>query len=216
MPRDGAVATVVLFSGGGGGMGFKDGKPQSSNFLIRSRDEFAKASMNVALVGNPNDARKLTPAFRQSPEHLTDIRATVQDIKNRSNVPLWLVGTSQGTLSAAANGIALGPAIAGIVLSSTVTGQQAGGSVADIALENLTVPVLVFQHRLDACRITPAYAAQRLMGRLERAPIKKYIEVDGGKGPTGEACEAFHYHGFVGMEAQAVEKITQWIKNPVN
>lgn len=216
MPRDGAVATVVLFSGGGGGIGFKDGIPQSGNFLIRSRDEFASAGLNVALVGNPEDARKLTPTFRQSPDHLTDIRATVEDIKKRSKVPLWLVGTSQGTLSAAANSVALGSSISGLVLTSTVTGRQFGGSITDIALERIAVPVLIFQHKRDACRLTPAYAAERLMTRLEVAPVKKYIEVDGGADPTGDPCEAFHYHGFIGMEPQVVQQISHWIKNPSN
>lgn len=216
MPRDGAVATVMLFSGGDGGVGFKDGVPQSGNFLIRSRDAFAKASLNVALVGNPSDARQLTPAFRQSPEHLADVRATLEDIQKHSDVPVWLVGTSQGTLSAAANSVALGKLIAGLVLSSTVTGRQFGGSVPDINLAQIQVPVLVFQHKRDACWITPAYAAERLMDRLARAPIKKYMEVDGGTDPTGNPCKAHHYHGFIGMEAQAVEQITRWIKHPVN
>ena len=216
MPRDGAVATVLLFSGSGGGIGLKDGVPQSGNFLIRSRDEFAKAALNVALVGNPSDARKLTPVFRQSQEHLADIRATVEDIQKRSKVPVWLVGTSQGTLSAAVNSVALGTSIAGLVLTSTVTGRQFGGSVTDIALEQILVPVLIFQHKRDACRLTPAYAAERLMGRLERAPIKQYMEIDGGADPTGDPCEAFHYHGFFGMESQAVAQIVQWIKKPGN
>ncbi|APW46341.1 alpha/beta hydrolase [Rhodoferax antarcticus] len=216
MPRDSAVATVLLFSGAGGGIGLRDGIPQSGNFLIRSREEFAKAGLNVALVGNPDDARKMTPAFRQSAEHAADVRAIIDDIRQRSPAPIWLVGTSQGTLSAASNAVALGTSIAGVVLSSTVTGQQVGGSVSDIALEKIMVPTLVFQHKQDGCRITPAYAAQRLISRLERAPMKKYIEVDGGNNPTGDACEAFHYHGFVGMEAQAAETISNWIKNPGN
>jgi len=207
---------VVLFSGGGGGVGFKDGLPQSGNFLIRSRDEFARAGFNVALVGNPDDAKRITPAFRRSDEHLADVHAILLDVSQRSVAPVWLVGTSQGTLSAAANGAVAGASVAGVVLTSTVTGQQAGGSVVDIALENITVPVLIFQHKLDACPITPAYAARQLVTRLVHAPVKKYIEVDGGGNPYGDVCDAFHYHGFIGMEAQAVDQISQWIKHPSN
>jgi len=218
MPREGAVATVLLFSGGHGGIGLKDadGVPQSSNFLIRARDEFARAGFNVALVGNPDDAKQMTPAFRRSEEHQADVRAILDDIGQRSAVPVWLVGTSQGTLSAAANGVVLGSRIAGVVLSSTVTGSQPGGSVADIALEHITVPVLIFQHKRDACRITPPAAAKRLISRLLSAPVKQYIDVDGGTEPSSGPCEAFHHHGYVGMEAQAVEQISRWIKNPSN
>jgi pimeloyl-ACP methyl ester carboxylesterase len=216
MPRDGAVATVVLFSGGGGGIGFKGGTPQSGNFLIRSRDEFAQGSMNVAMMGNPDDFKKLTPLFRRSAEHLEDVRLVLQDIAKRTTAPVWLVGTSQGTLSAAVNAAELGPVVAGVVLTSTVTGQQAGGAVSDIALEKIVVPVLIYHHKQDSCRITPAYAAERLIKRLTQAPVKKYIEVDGGKDPVGDPCEAFHYHGFIGMETQAVTQMVQWIKSPVN
>ena len=218
MPRDGAVATVLLFSGGGGGIGFKDkdGVPQSGNFLIRARDEFARGGFNVALVGNPDDARQMTPAFRRSAEHQADVRAILDDVGKRSAAPVWLIGTSQGTLSAAANAAALGSRIAGVVLSSTVTGSQPGGSVADIALEDITVPVLIFQHKRDACRITPPAAAQRLTSRLLSAPVKQYIEVDGGTEPSSGPCEAFHHHGYVGMEAQAVAQISRWIKTPSN
>lgn len=216
MPRDGAVATVVLFSGGGGGIGFKGGTPQSGNFLIRSRGEFAQAGLNVALMGNPDDFKKLTPQFRRSAEHVEDVRLVLQDIAKRTTTPVWLVGTSQGTLSAAANAAGLATPVAGVVLTSTVTGQQAGGSVNDIALEKISIPVLIYHHKQDSCRITPAYAAERLIKRLVLAPVKKYIEVDGGKDPVGDPCEAFHYHGFIGMETQAVTHMVQWIKSPVN
>jgi pimeloyl-ACP methyl ester carboxylesterase len=216
MPRDGAVATVVLFSGGGGGIGYKNGLPQSGNFLIRSRDDFSLAGLNVALMGNSDDFKKLTPQFRRSADHIDDVRHVLDDIATRSKAPVWLVGTSQGTLSAAANAAELGSNVAGVVLTSTVTGQQAGGSVNDIALEKIAVPVLIYHHKQDSCRITPAYAAERLMKRLVLAPVKKYIEVDGGKDPVGDPCEAFHYHGFIGMETQAVTQMVQWIKSPVN
>jgi pimeloyl-ACP methyl ester carboxylesterase len=216
MPRDGAAATVVLFSGGAGGIGYKNGTPQSGNFLIRSRDEFAQVGLNVALMGNPDDFKKLTPQFRRSAEHVDDVSHVLEDIAIRSKAPIWLVGTSQGTLSAAANAAELGSRLAGAVLTSTVTGQQAGGSANDIALEKISVPVLIYHHKQDSCRITPAYAAERLIKRLTLASVKKYIEVDGGKDPVGDPCEAFHYHGFIGMESQAVQQITSWIKSPAN
>ena len=215
MPRDGAAATVVLFSGGTGGIGYRDGEPKSGNFLIRSRDEFAKAGFNVALMGNPSDMPKLNPVFRQSPEHFADVRAVLQDIRTRSPAPIWLVGTSQGTISAAAAGIDLGSAIQGVVLTATLSGHQFGGSVSDLPLDKLSVPVLVHQHAKDSCKITPPYLAARLIGKLTTAPVKKYMEVDGGQNPTGPPCEAFHYHGYIEMESEAVAQISAWIKHPV-
>lgn len=214
MPREGAKATVLLFSGGEGGIGYRDGKPQSNNFLIRSRDEFAKAGFSVALLGNPSDARRITPSFRQSAEHIVDVRATLEQIRKSSNAPIWLVGTSQGTISAAAAAIALGDAVQGLVLTATLSGQQFGGSVSGLALDKLKVPTLVYQHARDACKITPAYLAQALLPKMTQAPVKKYLEVDGGSEPTGNPCEALHYHGFINMEARAVQDIASWILAP--
>jgi hypothetical protein len=215
MPRDGAIATVVLFSGGTGGIGYREGEPKSGNFLIRTRDEFAKAGFNVALMGNPSDMPKLTPMFRQSPEHFADVRAVLQNIRTRINVPVWLVGTSQGTISAAAAGIDLGPEIQGVVLTATLSAPQFGGSVSDLALNKLAVPVLVHQHAKDSCKLTPPYLAERLIAKLVASPVKKYMEVNGGQNPTGHVCEAFHYHGYIEMEPEAVLQISTWIKQPV-
>jgi len=215
MPAEGATATVLLFSGGSGGIGYREGEPKSGNFLIRSRDEFAKVGFNVALMDNPSDMPKLTPMFRKSPEHFADVRTVVQDIQTRSAVPLWLVGTSQGTISAAAAGIDLGAAVQGVVLTATLSGQQFGGSVSDLALNKLAVSVLVHQHAKDSCKLTPPYLAERLIGKLTASPVKKYMEVDGGQNPQGPPCEAFHFHGYIGMEPQTVAQISAWIKNPV-
>lgn len=216
MPRDGATATVILFSGGAGGINFKNGGPKSGNFLIRSRDEFAKSPFNVALFDNPSDERAMTHAFRLSKEHQADVLAVVNDIKKRSSAPIWLVGTSQGTLSAAANGVALGKEIAGVILTSSVTGSQQGGSVVDVELEKIQVPVLIVSHKQDACRLTPPDASKALLTRVGSSPVRKYIELDGGSGASGNPCEAFHYHGFIGMEAEAVSRISDWVKQPVN
>ncbi len=51
MERPDAKATIVLLPGGEGGIGMKQGTPHSQNFLVRSRDFFAEAGYNVAVVG---------------------------------------------------------------------------------------------------------------------------------------------------------------------
>jgi len=40
--------------------------------------------------------------------------------------------------------------------------------------------------------------------------------VNGGANPTGDACGALHYHGYIGMEKEAVGFITNWIKKPTS
>jgi hypothetical protein len=38
--------------------------------------------------------------------------------------------------------------------------------------------------------------------------------VEGGEGVHGDPCEAFHYHGFMGIEPRVVDVISDWIDHP--
>jgi predicted alpha/beta-fold hydrolase len=214
MPNDAAKATVLLFSGGNGGIGFRDGKPQSGNFLIRSRDHFFAQGFNVALVGNPSDKRQLDDNWRVSKEHMTDVRTILENIQKKSTAPVWIVGTSRGTVSAAAIGRELQDAIKGVVLTASLTSYGYAHSVSKQALDRIRLPVLVYHHKDDACRVTMPSETQWIMRGLTNASAKKLMIVSGGADPRGDECEAFHWHGFIGMEEQAVRDIGAWILNP--
>jgi pimeloyl-ACP methyl ester carboxylesterase len=214
MPHSQPRATLLLFSGGSGGIGYRDGKPQSGNFLIRSRDLFFAQGFNVALVGNPTDARQMSDRWRASPEHMADVRTIIADIQKQSAAPVWVVGTSMGTISAASVGIAMSDVIKGVVLTSSITGYSIGNAVPKLALERINVPVLVYHHKDDACRVTLPHETGWIMKKLDAAPIKRLMIVAGGSNPTGPECEAMHWHGFIGMEAQAVQDIAGWVLDP--
>ncbi len=218
MPRDNARATLILLSGGSGGIGYRNNQPQSQNFLIRSRDHFAAgnpaAAFNVALLGNANDLRQLDPVLRATPEHIADVAAVVAHVRAKSPLPIWLVGTSQGTISAAASAIALGDKINGVVLTASMAAPSAPTSVQYLAIDKIRVPVLVASHENDSCRVTYARDSAYIMEKLTQTPIKKFILLNGGSNPTGNPCEALHWHGFINMEAEAAKVITDWILNP--
>lgn len=214
MPREGATATVLLFSGGAGGIGYRDGRPQSQNFLIRSRELFGDEHLNVALVGNPSDKRQLDDAWRTSGAHAADVTAILDSVREQSAVPVWLVGTSRGTVSAAALAIALQPRLAGVVFTASITSYRQPASVPQQALDRLTLPVLVYHHRQDACPVTQAHETDWILRKLSHAPVKRQMLVSGGANPSGDPCEPLHWHGFIGMEPQAVKDIADWIRNP--
>ena len=216
MERPGAAATLVLLPGGEGVIGMREGIPQSTNFLVRTRDEFAAAGYNVAILGRPSDRTTQDAVWRTSADHLTDLRAIVGDLKKQSKAPVWLVGTSRGTYSAATGGIGLEPgSIAGIVLTSTITDALRVTTVPNMALAEIRVPVLIVHHEKDACLSCPARLVPPMMERLTNAPVKKLVMVNGGSGASGDPCEALHWHGFIGMEKEAVGIITAWIRKPV-
>lgn len=90
-PVEGAKATVFLFPGGAGGFGkFEDGKATGGNFLVRSAPYFIANGFNVAIFGRPNDM-ELGWAERSEPSHMTDVRAVLDFVKQKSTAPIWIV-----------------------------------------------------------------------------------------------------------------------------
>ena len=213
---DNPQATVLLFPGGDGGFGrVIDGRASSGNFLVRSAHHFRANGLNVAIFGRPSDMPALDYPIRISAEHIADIRAVLDHLKTLSPVPIWLVGTSRGSISATAAAINLKDAgIAGIVLSSSIVSRSKAGAVPTQDLAAITVPVLVLHHAQDSCRVTLPREVPSILRGLTNAPVKKELMVDGGANPIGDPCEAMHWHGFIGMEQEAVSIIGNWIRNP--
>ena len=121
---DNPVASVILFTGGYGALGLKSASSMkwgSEGFLVRSRDKFADHDFMVAVVDAPSDQQQgMAPMFRMSGAHAGDIGALAAYLKKQESVPVWLVGTSMGTFSAARGAIAT-KGIDGLVLTSTIT-----------------------------------------------------------------------------------------------
>ncbi len=214
MPKQNAKATVLLLSGGEGGMGYKDGQPRSGNFLIRSRDFFYQNDLNVVILGNPTDKPRLDHPWRVSAQHAQDALAVIENVKRKSNVPLWLVGTSNGTISATALGIALQERVQGLVLTASVLTWKIPQAVPRQDVGKISVPVLFYHHKDDSCAGTMAYELPGTVDRFISVRQKKTWITTGGENAKGDPCEAFHWHGFVGMEKQAVDDISNWILSP--
>jgi len=216
--RKDAVATVVLFSGGGGGYGQigEDGWPNGGNFLIRTGKHWADYPLNIVMIGRPTDGIDLSlGGVRTGEKHAADNVAIFRAIKLKSQLPIWLVGTSMGTISAAAAAIQDNEnLVSGVVLTSSIVAYKIPGAVPTQQLEKIRVPVLVFHHQGDACSACRPYEAKNIDGKLKNAPIKKTIFVSGGSGAAGDPCEPMHYHGFVGMRDEAVDLVATWIISP--
>lgn len=213
-----AKATVFIVPGGGGGFGrVENGLPTSGNFLVRTAQIWINEGFNYAVFGRPTDMNELDYPDRISSKHLADLKATVAFLKTKTNTPIWLVGTSRGTISAAHLLInEPDSAIAGGVLTASVTAYKKIGAVPSQDLQKIKVPMLVFHHSGDACEICRPHEVPAILSNLKNAPIKKLMMVSGGSGATGNPCEGQHFHGFIGMETEAVQAIAQWIRNPTN
>jgi dienelactone hydrolase len=214
MPPGKPVASVILFTGGNGVIG--DAPRRAKNFLIRSRDKFAAARLLVAWVDVPTDHQEGIHGFRSTAEHAQDIAAVIAYLRQKASVPVWLVGTSMGTISAANVAARLktgGPD--GLVLTSSivVAGRGAAPIDASVDVDQITISTLFVHNREDACMLCPFAAVPPLVARFTHTPRKELIAVSGGSPPLSDPCEALSRHGYIGIEDEVVGKIAAWIKS---
>jgi hypothetical protein len=223
-----AFASVVLLTGGDGVLGLDaQGRitQQGGNFLIRSAYRFLNVGMNVAIL---NARSSLTNAARLYDSHAMYVASAVAVARKRwakTGGSVWLVGTSNGTISAfnlaaltASNAPA--PLIAypdrpdGVVLTSPIV--QGGGSTVLTTtplynIARLTIPVAVVSHSADPCTASDSTLSQQFETGL-MSPRKNFFPVTGALPAAAElGCDAFSYHGFHGVEDAVVQIIAAFI-----
>ena len=216
-------AVAVLFPGSGGTIGLRHEKGQvkfsAGNFLVRSRVEFVNRNVVTAIVDAPSDQQGgwgMSDDFRLGEQHFTDVSAVISDLIRRfPGLGVFLIGTSRGTISAAALGARFGPRIAGAVLTATMfrevgrNSKEPGPGLSRFDFATIPIPLLFAHHVSDQCRFTPYGDVARL---AEKFPL---ITVWGGAAPQSGPCEAFSQHGFLGKESETVEQIVNWmLKKP--
>jgi pimeloyl-ACP methyl ester carboxylesterase len=212
-----AAAAAILLSGGGGSIRLRmeDGQPRfaQGNFLPRARREFIRNGILPVIVDNPSDQQAgdgMSDAFRESAAHVTDIRAVRAELDKRyPGVPVFVVGTSRSTLSAAHLGRSLPGELKGAVLTSSLfysgSGQRARQVLAAYRWDQIAMPLLFVHHEDDGCGATPYRDAARLAARY---PL---ITVRGGKPPESNPCEPLSNHGYFVKEAETVDAIAAWM-----
>ncbi|MGH8660434.1 MAG: alpha/beta hydrolase [Burkholderiales bacterium] len=215
-PAGKARAVAILFPGGAGKVDLEREAARTlldrGNFLVRSRRLFAGNGIAAAVLDAPSDqSLGMEDEFRLGSAHAEDIGRVVADLRRRfSGLPVYLVGTSRGTISAASAARQLGSGVDGVVLTATVflaSRRQPGLSGFDFS--SIPVPLLFVHHVEDGCQYTPHSEAKRL---ADRYPL---IAVTGGAPPQSKPCDAMSAHGFLGREADTVDAITRWmLKQP--
>ena len=210
-------AAALLLIGGGGNIRLRveDGQTKfgQGNFLPRARREFIRNGILPVILDNPTDQQAgdgMSDDFRESAAHVTDIRAVRAELEKRyPGLPVFVVGTSRSTLSAAHLARALPAELKGAVLSSSLFysggGQRARQVLAGYRWEQIKIPLLFVHHQDDGCGATPYREAARLGTRY---PL---VTVHGGKPPESAPCEPFSNHGFFGKEAETVDAIAAWM-----
>ena len=210
-------AIAILFIGGEGELALGPDGPAKGkgNFLMRVRNQLSRADLILAYPDVPSDqAGHGLGDFRISERHGEDIAAMVKALKARNDLPVFLIGTSRGTISATNGAGRIDPSlVAGVILTSTVTERSKNKQrpVFDTPLDKIRAPVLVMSHKDDTCYVTPPSDIPRLLRAMTASPRKDSLLLSGGKPPKSDPCEAFAAHGFFGIEDEAARAMTDWI-----
>lgn len=223
----GATGVLLLFTGSDGKLGMnvenrQFGINRSVNFLVRSRHLFASFGFHVAVIDAATDFTSCPSGLgnlRLSSEHLSDIKAVIDDLRIRYlGLPLWVVGTSMGAISAAQAAAELptgsgGPD--GLVLTSSVTNPGSDPNfktVLSVDLEAITVPTVLVSHKQDTCEATPPGDTKTIKKRLTSTHAIKTQSFSGGFTPLSGECDALSYHGYFGIEPAVVKGIVKLIR----
>jgi hypothetical protein len=208
-PATKPTAVVLLFAGGGGRLDLTDTElgRSADNFMVRTRGDFAKAGVVAVAVDAPSNHKESLRAYRISADAGTDITKLRAWAATKWKVPVWLVGTSRGTISVA-NAAARGAGARGIVLTSSVTAGR-HETIADTAVAKIKLPALLVHHHKDGCSASPLAGAAALAKQLGAT----WIEVhDGDAGKPGGKCSPESHHGYLGQDAEVVGDIVQFIR----
>lgn len=208
-------ATLVMLPGGTGEVGVgRDGDLRhDDNFVVRTRADWVAKGYAVLIPDTIGQAN--LRGVRSSPAYGRVVSELAAYAHSQVRAPVFLIGTSQGTI-AALNGAAHAEPglISGVVLTESVSvpGRLSTETVFDADPQDVRVPALVVANRDDACDVAPPAMASRIAAAMRRSASVRVLMVGGGIQRSPKACGSLSPHGYYGIENQVVGAITGWIR----
>ncbi|MEI9983941.1 MAG: alpha/beta hydrolase [Aliidongia sp.] len=207
-------ATIVMLPGGAGDVGVeRNGDVRhDDNFVVRTRALWAARGYAV-LIPDTIDRVNLR-GLRSSPAYARLVDRLVGFAHAQAQGPVYLLGTSQGSIAAMNGAAHAAPgAIAGVVLTESVS--RMGGShetVFSADPQDVTAPALVVANRDDACDVAPPEDAPRIAAAMSRSRDVHILPVAGGITKSRKACGSLTPHGYYGIEVPVIDQISQWMR----
>jgi hypothetical protein len=217
LPPPPGRASVVLMTGGNGLLSLDSTGiiiDSTGNFLIRSANLFLRHGLNVmmadALPAHPGGLGNVT---RLSAAHAAELQGFINAAINRWHKPVWVVGTSNGSVSAVTAGGFTTPlsGLAGVVLTSPVTvlPTSVQPTFNQYAM-SITRPAFVVWEANDHCTFSPPAGSANLFSIIHSThKARRAFEL--AHSVATDPCGAFSEHGYAGIEAEVVREIAEFI-----
>ena len=205
-------AVIVMFPGGSDDLGIrKNGDIEhADNFVVRSRDLWMTEGYGVVLVDAIGD--QSMRGKRSSAAYAAVTQQIIAFAQQQSAAPVWVLGTSQGSIAAMnAASHASRAQVTGVILTESVS--VLGGShetVFEAHPEKVHMPALVVANRDDRCKVAPPSMANVIAKALRNTQVS-VLFVQGGLTHSSDACASLSPHGYDGIEANVVDQITAWM-----
>jgi pimeloyl-ACP methyl ester carboxylesterase len=203
---------IVMFSGGADDIGIeKDGVIRhGDNFVVRSRDLWTARGYGVVLV-DAIDHQSMR-GKRSTDAYAAVTREVVAFAHEQANAPVWVMGTSQGSIAAMnAASHARGEELAGVILTESVSILGASHeTVFDAHPEDVHIPALVVANRDDRCKVAPPSMADAIAQSM-RNTHATVLFVQGGEVRSSNECASLSPHGYYGIEGTVVDDIAEWM-----
>ncbi len=207
-PSTQAKTTLIFIPGGEGRIGLTPERKNLGGFYAAtlkplSDPQLTSGRFNVVVFDSP----VILPSgsgyaySRQSSEHLLRIESVVRHYKELYDLPVWIMGHSNGAVSITEFYKMLQKKqqealVHGAVFSSARNGANFNDSTK--------LPILFLAHEKDGCQVSLPSASRTVYEQQQKTnPMKtEYVVVKGGEAQTQNVCTSgFHMFYGAGVEA---------------
>ena len=222
------VASIILFEGRGGSLDLteKAGKPYVSyrnhTFFVRNMDLIAQHGFMIALVDAPSDMPNgMGGVYRLSDGHREDFDPIISFLKEKADIPVWVMSMGAGTMSAVNMAINRKEELQGAVFLGAMTNYPYRwkginkiyrNGLIDAA-DEIRVTTLIVHHKRDKCKYTQPRKIRYIGPHMQNSPKWDLLFFDGGCEPELTDCDQLSPHGFYCIDEIVVENIAGFIKS---
>ena len=205
---------ILFIPGGDGYIGIKEDQVDLKNPYYQSLKRLTipqstSGQMDVVILDSPNplSPRQPYPAARGSSGHMVRIESAIRFYKEKTGLPVWLMGQSNGGISLSefikyAQKNKKMELITGLILSSARSESSFNTP--------LNIPVLYIHHQEDGCSKSSPISAVENFQKMQKInqSVTELVMVTSGDAEEKDACHSGHHMYFGSAEeySLAIEK----------